>query len=74
MARLNKYVAAYRKGYRLCGGVHISILIASGLIGCGAVAALIPIAVAIAGAIPAGITVILRFAKLEGKKSTIQIF
>ena len=68
---LNKYVAAYRKSYRLCGGVHLSIQIASGLIGCGAVAALIPavrIAVAIAGAIPAGITVISRFAKFEEKK------
>ena len=64
-------MAAYRKSYRLCGGVHLSIQIVSGLVGCGAAAALIPavpIAVAIAGAIPAGITVVLRFAKLEEKK------
>ena len=67
---LNKCVAACRKSYRLCGGVHLSIHIISGLVGCGAAAALIPavsIATAIAGAIPAGITVVLRFAKLEEK-------
>ena len=74
LAHQNKYVAAYRKSYRLCGGVHLSTQIASGLIGCGAVAALIIpavlIAVAMAGAIPAGITVILRSAKLQEIKAS----
>ena len=68
-------MAAYRKSYRLCGGVPLSAQIASGLIGCRAVAALIPavpIAVAIACAISAGITVILRFAKLEEKKASFK--
>ena len=68
LAHLNEY----RKIYRLCGGVRFSVPIASGLIGCGAVAALtpaVPIAVAIADAIPAGITFILRFAKVEEKKA-----
>ena len=67
-------MAAYRKSYRLCGGVHLPIQNAYGLFGFGAVAALIPavpIAVAFAGAIPAGITVILRFAKLEEKEKLV---
>ena len=58
-------MAAYRKNYRLCRGVHLSFQIVSGVIGRGAVLALIPavpLAVATAGAIPAGITVILKFA------------
>ena len=68
LRHLNKYVAAYRKSYRFCRGVHLSIQIISG--GCGAAAALIPavpIAVAVAGTNPAGITVVLRFAKLEAQ-------
>ena len=76
LAHLNKFVAAYRKSYSLCGGVHLLIQTASGLTGCGAVAGLIPavpIAAAIAGAIPAGITVILRFAKLKEKKATYKV-
>ena len=69
---LNKYVAAYRKSYRLCGGVHLSIQIASGLTGCGAAVALIPtvpITVATASAISAGITVTLKFAKRRKQTS-----
>ena len=71
LAHLNKYVVASGKSYRLYGGVNLSFQIALGLTGFGAVVSLIPavpIAVAIAGAIPAGITVILRFAKPEEKK------
>ena len=69
-------MAAHRKSYRLCGGVHLSIQIVSGLVGFGAAAALIPavaIAVAIAGDIPAGITVVSRFAKLEEKKTSYKV-
>ena len=66
-------MAVCRKSHRLCGGVHLSLQIVSGLVGCGAAAALIPavpIAVAIVGSMPAGITVVLRFAKLEEKKAS----
>ena len=74
-AHLRKYESAHRKSYRLCEGVHLSLQIDSGLIGCGAVASFIPavpIAVAIGSAIPVGITVIVRFAKHEEKKSYFQ--
>ena len=40
MHHLNEYTAADQKSYRLCGGVHLSIQIVSGLVGCGAAAVL----------------------------------
>ena len=58
---LSKYVAAYRKSYKICRSVHLYLQILAGLLGCGAVLALVPavpISVAIAGALPAGISVI----------------
>ena len=58
---LSKYVAVYRKSYKICRSAHLSLQILAGLLGCGAVLALVPavpIFVAIAGALPAGISVV----------------
>ena len=55
-SHLSKYVAAYRKSYKICRNAHLSLQIIAGF-GCGAVLALVsavPILVAIAGALPAG--------------------
>ena len=60
-AHLSKYVAAYRKSYKICRSTHLSLQILAGLLGCGAVLALVPavpIFVAIAGALPAGKSVV----------------
>ena len=60
-AHLSKYVAAYRKSYKICRSTHFSLQILAGLLGCGAVLALVPavpIFVAIAGALPAGKSVV----------------
>ena len=49
---LSIYVAAYRKSYKICRSVHLSLQILAGFLGCGAVLALVPavpIFVAIAG-------------------------
>ena len=58
---LSKYVAAYRKSYKICHSAHLSLRILPGLLGCGAILALdpaVPIFVAIAWALPAGISVV----------------
>ena len=41
-AHLSKYVAAYRKSYKICHNMHLSLKILAGLLGCGAVLALVP--------------------------------
>ena len=63
-AHLSKYVAACRKSYKICRHRRLILQIFAGLLGCGAVLALVrvvPIFVAIAGALPAGISVVLLF-------------
>ena len=69
---LSKYVAAYRKSYKICRSAHISVQVLDGLLVCGAVLALVPavpIFVAIAGALPAGISVVVSKAQLKEKES-----
>ena len=69
---LSKYVAAYRKSYKICRSTHLSLQILAGLLGCGAVLALVPavpIFVAIMGALPAGIIVVKNKAQLKEKES-----
>ena len=69
---LSKYVAAYRKNYKICRSAHLSLKILAGLLGCSAVLALVPavpIFVVIAGALPAGISVIVSKAQLKEKES-----
>ena len=69
---LSKYDTAYRKSYKICRSTHLSLQILSGLLGCGAVLALVPavpIFVAIAGALPAGISVVSSKAQLKEKVS-----
>ena len=66
---LSKYVAAYRMSYR---SAHLSLQILSGLLGCGAVLALVPAVpnfVAIAGALPADLSVVVSKAQLKEKES-----
>ena len=51
-AHLSKYVAAYRKSYKICRSAHLSLQILAGRLECGSVLALVPavaILVAIAG-------------------------
>ena len=69
---LSKYVAAYRKSYKICGSAHLSLQILAGLLGCGAVLALVPavpIFVAITGALTAGICVVVSKAQIKEKES-----
>ena len=69
---LSKYVVAYRKSYKICRNTHLSLQILTGLLGCGAVldpVPVVPIFVAIAGALPAGISVIVGKAQLKEKES-----
>ena len=69
---LSKYVAAYKKSYKICRSARLSLQILAGLLGCGAVLALlpaVPIFVAIAGALPAGISVVVSKAQLKEKES-----
>ena len=69
---LSKNVAAYRKSYKICRSAHLSLQILAGLLGCGAVLALVPavpIFVAIIGALPAGIIVVKNKAQLKEKES-----
>ena len=64
---LSKYVAAYRNSYKVCRSAHLSLQILAGLLGCGAVLDLVPavpIFVAIAGALSAGISVVVSKAQL----------
>ena len=71
-AHLNKYVAAYRKSYKICRSVHLSLQILAGLLACGAILALVPAVpnfVAIAGALQAGISVVVSKAHLKEKES-----
>ena len=73
---LSKYVAAYRKSYKICRSVHLSLQILPGLLGCSAVLALVPavpIFVVIAGALPAGISVVVSEAQLKEKESPIKV-
>ena len=68
---LSKYVAAYRKSYKICRSAHLSLQLLAGLLGCGAVVTLVPavqIFVAIAGALPAGINVVVSKAQLKEKE------
>ena len=70
--QLSKYVAAYRKSYIICRSTHLSLQILAGLLGCGAVLALVsavPNFVAIVGALPAGISVFVSKAQLKEKES-----
>ena len=41
-ANLSKYVAAYRKSYKICRSTHLSLQILAGLLGCCVVLALVP--------------------------------
>ena len=69
---LSKYVAAYRKSYKICLSAHLSLQILAGLLGCSAVLALVPavpIFVAITGALPAGISVVVSKAQLTEKEN-----
>ena len=69
---LSKYVAAYRKIYKICRSAHLSLQILAGLLWCSAVLALVPavpIFVAITGALPAGKNVVLSKAQLKEKES-----
>ena len=68
---LNKYVAAYRKSYTICRSADLSLRILAGLLGCGAVLALVPavpIFVATAGALSVGISVVACKTQLKEKK------
>ena len=74
---LSKYVAAYRKSYKICRSAHLSLHIFDGLLGCGAVLALVPavqIFVTIAGALPAGISVVVSKEKESLYKSCHRTF
>ena len=69
---LSKYVAAYRMSYKIYRSAHLSLQILAGLLGCGAVLAIVPAVpnfVAIAGALPAGISVVVSKAQLKEKES-----
>ena len=69
---LSKYVAAYRKSFKICRSAHLALRILAGLLGCGAVLALVPavpIFVAIHGALPAGISVVENKVQLKEKES-----
>ena len=71
-AHLSKYVAAYRKSYKICRHTHLTLQSLAGLLGCSAVLALVPVVpifVAIAGALPAGIRVVVSKAQLKEKES-----
>ena len=63
--QLNKYVAAYRKSYKICCSAHLSLQILAVL----ALVLAVPIFVAIAGALPAGISVVVSKAQLKEKES-----
>ena len=76
-AHLIKYVAAYSKSYKICRSAHLSLQILAGLLGCGTVQALVPavpIFVVIAGALPAGISVVVSKAQLNFIADTMNWF
>ena len=69
---LSKYGVTYRKSYKICRNTHLTLKILARLLGCGAVLALVPVVpifVAIAGALPAGISVVVGKAQLKEKES-----
>ena len=71
-AHLSKYIPAYRKSYKICRSAHLSLQIHAELLGCGAVLALVPavpIVVAMVGALPAGISVVVSKVQLKEKQS-----
>ena len=71
-AHISKYVATYRKSYKISRSAHLSLQILAGLPGCGTVLALVPavpIFVAITGALSAGISVVVSKAQLKEKES-----
>ena len=73
---LSKYVAAYRKSYKICHSAHLSLQILAGLLGCGAVLALVPavpIFVVIAGAVRDGVSVVVSKAQLKEKESLYKV-
>ena len=70
---LSKYIAAYRKSYKICRNAHLSLRILAGLLGCGAVLALVP-AVPIFVAIPGALPVLLKIkCNLKKKKASIKV-
>ena len=74
---LTKNVAAYRKSYKICRNTQLELQIFARLLGCGAVLALVPVVpifVAIAGALPAGFNVIVGKAQLKEKESRYKAF
>ena len=74
---LSKHVAAYRNSYKICRNTHLTLQTLAGLLGCGAVLALVPVVpifVAIAGALPAGISVVVGKAQLQEKESRYEAY
>ena len=69
---LSKYVAAYRKSFKICRSAHLALRILAGLLGFSAVLPLfpaVPIFVAIGGALSAGIRVVENKAQLKERES-----
>ena len=69
---LSKYVAADRKSYKICRSAHLSLQILAGILRCGAVQAFVPavpIFVGMAGALPAGISIVVSKAQLKEKEN-----
>ena len=76
MKPTGKYVAAYRKSYKICRSARLSLRILAGLLGCGAVLTLVPavpICVVIAGALVAGISVVENKVQLKEKESLLKV-
>ena len=67
---LSKYVAAYRKSYKICRSAHLSFQIFVGLLGCGAVLAFVPaVPIFVAIILPAGIIIVKNKVQLKEKES-----
>ena len=70
--QLETHLSKYRKSYKICRSAHLSLQILAGTLGCGAVLALVPavpIFVAIAGALPAGISIVVSKAQFKEKEN-----
>ena len=70
--QLETHLSKYRKSYKICRSAHLSLQILAGTLGCGAVLALVPavpIFVAIAGALPAGISIVVCKAQFKEKEN-----
>jgi len=73
---LTKLAAAYRKSYKFCGRINTGLQITAGIMGCSAALALvpaIPIFVAIIGAAPPIVTIIINKLKIEDKKTILKM-